>query len=578
MKKFFMSLLFFLVFSVIVIPSVAQADQLYTNERLYYDNNDTSSWIPYWSTDGYVQVRIYEPNSTTNLRSTQNNTWDKYIPYKPYSEWEHLNSYPFQHHILDDLARAIRDETSLGAVAQSFNGNRDYVTNSYMRNELLFPVYLNSTYIGHKFYIREVARQSGAYTEYDSSRDIAHVYTSKYPEAEFIKPQGQSFESGQSFQPQFRAQAYALIGNNPTDSGFDWKDVSRYTFELKHKFYENGMLREKVIATNKTISPSTQYIHRHWGQSVQVPSVTLKEGTNIFELEVTDAVQRTVKTAPMLIDTSTPSDPDVCGGNIVTSVTKISGTYSCPPCSEDGCSTCYYYETLTIDMDGPNPSTVKAGQGTEMKARTYYTNDNPSHSGRPYAPGTATATGDITDEWPYVHQKTVNMLTDVAMPSYYWGSGRTVEWGLPYAKIHKDGTWDMTNSESDAMNFVNADPFHYGGFQRWYTGFDVPDGEVIHIEAEAKGGYNDMTVCDAGTVEVQGSPYDDFVFRTVDPSNPFPDETGLNWQGHEETITNLDDWYHTGDRDYESREQEAKDEVPSLFERARQLFGVEWGK
>lgn len=571
MKKFFMSLFFFLVFSVIVIPSVAQADQLYINERLYYDNNDTSSWIPYWSIDGYVQVRIYEPNSISNIRSIQNNIWDKYVPYKPYSEWLHLNPYPFDLDVLDDVARAIRDETSLGDVAQSFNGNRDYVTNSYMRNELLFPVYLNSTYIGNKFYIREVAKQSGAYVIYDSDNDIAHVYTSEWPRAEFIEPVGQQFQEGDMFSPQFRAEAYALLNNNPTGS-FNFGDNSQYTFELKHIYFENGVRREEVIATNKTISPGTIRLHRKWNQPVHAPEVELKSGSNIFELVVNDAVERSTVAEPMIINTYKPSgDPEVCEGRIVTSVTAISGRYACPP------TVCYYYETLTLDMDS-DVDVVKAGQGAEISGITRYTNQNPAHSGRPYAPAKAVATGDITENYPDVYNESVDMITDISDPARYWGGGRSVKWGLPYAMIHKDGLWEMTESEEEAMKFVEADEFHYGGFQRWYTGFDVPDDFKVYVEVEAEGGYNDLRVCDAREITIQGSPYDDFVFRTVDPSNPFPAGTGLNWQGHEHLITNLKDWYHAGDWRYKEREEEVKEKVPTFRERIKQILGFTWGE
>lgn len=577
MKRIFIFLLFLLFFVTVVSPNIMQANTLDTRERLYYDNNDTSSWIPYWSTDGYVQVRIYEPNNTSSVRSTQNNIWDKYVPYQPYSTWLHLNPYPFQPHILDDVARAIRDESALETVARNFNGNPEYIASHGTRNELLFPVFQNSlTFIGNKFYIREVARQSGAYVVYDSDNSIAHVYTSEYPRAEFIEPVGQAFEPGESFTPQFRAEAYALINNNPTGS-FDFGDNSQYTFELKHIYHENGVKREEVIATNETISPGTQRLHRNWNQPVQAPSVELKDGSNIFELEVTDAVERSVDTKPMIINTSTPTgDPNVCDGRIVTSVTAISGTYSCPPCDESGCATCYYYETLSIDVDS-DEEVVKAGQGAEITANTQYTNENPAHRNRSYAPSKAVATGDMTDYYPNVYRESVDMLTEINNPSTYWGGGRTVEWELPYAKIHKDGTWEMTDDEEDAMNFVEADEFHYGGFQRWYTGFDLPDNYPVYVDVEADGGYNDLRVCDVREITIDGSPYDDFVIRTVDPTNPFPTGTGLNWQGHEEMITGLEEWYHAGDWRYQQRKEEAKEQVPTFRERIRQIFGFIWG-
>ncbi|WP_026701660.1 hypothetical protein [Salibacterium aidingense] len=516
-------------------------------------------------------------NDPISIHSTQTNEWDKYVPYKPYSEWENDNPYSFDHTVLDTLARAIRDRSDMEDVANSFNGNSDYVLDETNNFNVTEVVGNSSVSLPKQFYIRDAADNSGAYTEYESSADTAHVYTSKYPKAEMIEPSTQNYKVGESFQPQFRAQGYALENNNPTASGFSWDDISRYTFELTHSYYENGVRQEEIIATNETISPDTMYVHRAWDDPVQVPSIELREGTNIFEVEVTDAVNRTTTSTPLMIDTTPDRPQEISCGSTPSSQTEISGTYPCPPVTLGGPSTCYYYETLSIDMDGPNPGVVKAGQGTDIEATTHYMNENPAHSGNSYAPSVVTTTGTITENWPDQYEETVDMLTETTNPETYWGSGRTVSWQLPYAMIDKNGTWTMTDSESEAVNFVNMDDFHYGGLQRWYTGFDVPDGETITFDTRAEGGYNDMEVCATGNVEVSGSPYDDFVIHAVDPSNPFPEETGLNWQGHENLITRLENWFHSGDWEYASRKQEAEDKAPTLFDRVKDIFGFAWG-
>ncbi|MDA6963102.1 hypothetical protein OSM87_25880, partial [Escherichia coli] len=37
---------------------------------------------------------------------------------------------------------------------------------------------------------------------------------------------------------------------------------------------------------------------------------------------------------------------------------------------------------------------------------------------------------------------------------------------------------------------------------------------------------------------------DDFIKRTVTPSNPFPGGIGWNWKGNESSIAGLNDWYN----------------------------------
>lgn len=255
-------------------------------------------------------------------------------------------------------------------------------------------------------------------------------------------------------------------------------------------------------------------------------------------------------------DENEPETKSCPPSGVQTSVTEESGRryYSCN-CDENGCDTCVeiYYETAEMEVVGPTPDVVQAGQGTEFKVITRYSNDNPNHEDRPYAAGEVQIEGTISDNYPSLENKTVNMISDSDDPPTDW-PGR-VDWELPYAMIDKDGNWTMTESESEAQNYVNSSPYNFGGYQRWYFGFDVPDGEEFEFVFQTDShGYNNITLCDKRTVTIEGTPYDDFIIRTVDPNNPFPTgEVGINWQGNEHLITDLKDWYNEPQEKYKAK-------------------------
>ncbi|WP_374724093.1 hypothetical protein [Calidifontibacillus erzurumensis] len=236
---------------------------------------------------------------------------------------------------------------------------------------------------------------------------------------------------------------------------------------------------------------------------------------------------------------------------VQTSVTEESGRiyYSCN-CDENGCDVCVdiYYETTQMEVIGPTPEKVQAGQGAEFIVKTEYKNDYPYHEGEPYAASEVEITGEISDDYPNTTIQTVAMLPDVDDPAYEWedNGGLEVEWKLPYAMFDKDGNWTMTDSESEVQNHLAASPYNFGGYQRWYFGFDVPDNEEFEFTFQTNShGYNNITLCDKRTVTIEGTPYDDFIVRTVDPNNPFPAGVGVNWQGNEHLITDLKDWYNS---------------------------------
>lgn len=260
-----------------------------------------------------------------------------------------------------------------------------------------------------------------------------------------------------------------------------------------------------------------------------------------------------------------PEVPDgFCYGGIQPSVTRISGVYY-----RDG-EIRYYYETLSIvEIRGPDPSVVKAGQGSEIVIVTRYTNQNPRHRNQPFAPSSLTFKALNTEDWPNTKLETIEMIPNVDQPEYHWGNGRTVEWRLPYAKFDKDGNW----TKHWYRPIIDESKFEYGGFQRWYVGFDVPDNVMIPLSFDAIGGHkHTLQVCDERFLTVKGSPFDDFIIRPVDPNNPFPTGTGLNWQGKEHLIYNLKDWYNEQKLTRAEREEKIQSFKDTIFQRVKEFF------
>lgn len=241
----------------------------------------------------------------------------------------------------------------------------------------------------------------------------------------------------------------------------------------------------------------------------------------------------------------------------------ISGKYyySCPPCNEDGCSKCigYYFEELWVDMLTPKPTVVQAGQGTAIEVKTTYDNDNPAHEGKLYGASQVIIQAPNTDDWPRVVMENQPMVP--AKPVGSWVNN----WKPPYAKFDGEGNW----TKSLTPPTIDPSQNEFGGLQRWYFGFDVPDGEEFNVFGKANAGYkNSLNACDGYSIRVEGTPTDDYVIRTVDPLNPFPTgDIGKNWLGYDydgkfydytDRIKRLTKWYSEPEEAYKEKVSQMK--------------------
>lgn len=254
-------------------------------------------------------------------------------------------------------------------------------------------------------------------------------------------------------------------------------------------------------------------------------------------------------------------------------------------CSTDYWSTCditgsisgNYWERLEVEISQPDFPTVKAGQGTSVVVTTRYANSDPSAwNGSSYTKGISSVKvqGPDTEDWQryktYGDQITEDMVLQSTNIYYEYlhpeshstgCNGGSVNvgynvpvveqtWLIPYARFDDVTGW--TRHQTPPTDIDNR--YVFGGLNRWYFGFDIPDGQTFDLRFMAQGGVsNNLTVCKGTTITIQGGAYDDVIVRTVDPENPFPGGVPANWKGKEHYITDLIDWFKASEIAYQRK-------------------------
>lgn len=234
-----------------------------------------------------------------------------------------------------------------------------------------------------------------------------------------------------------------------------------------------------------------------------------------------------------------------------------------------------YYEKIELEVSEPQPAVVAAGRGTYIEVTTRYRNNDPSAwNGSSYSTGVdkAEIIAPITEDWEYykLHKPVVTEDLILADERIYYEDYREASfstgcdggvvtvgydtpvveqtWLIPYARFSEDNVWTRHKTKPTDIDNLRI----FGGLNRWYYGFDIPDGEEFQLtfNVTTRSG---MEVCANEHIEIQGSPYEEFVVRVVDPHNPFPAGVGVNWQGKEHYITGLADWYDEPERAYQAK-------------------------
>ena len=262
-------------------------------------------------------------------------------------------------------------------------------------------------------------------------------------------------------------------------------------------------------------------------------------------------------------------------------------------CDLTGHITGEYHEKLEMSIAEPDIPIVRAGQGTSVIVTTRYRNNDPDtwdSDSQTYTTGinSVKMTGPDTENWAQYKLTHPQITEDMVLQSshvyyeYYMpeshstgcnGGTFTVghntpvleqTWVAPFARFDESTGWTRHQTmptDIDNLNDV------FGGLNRWYFGFDVPDNQSFSLRFMATGGAkykgrSIMNTCGGTTITIKDGAYDSFIVRTVDPLNPFPGYTEgpISWKGFEEAITSLANWFREPEIEYQKKLEQWKTE------------------
>lgn len=201
------------------------------------------------------------------------------------------------------------------------------------------------------------------------------------------------------------------------------------------------------------------------------------------------------------------------------------------------------YEHFSAEIVNLTKKKLKAGYGFTYDIKTKYTNEDPKSN--------ATGAKRTQSYFP-------TMLEQLVYPKVADGykvpmertnnSGSTMEWSLPKTYVEEFSGKVFDKDYKRHPDYNPSETILDGG-RKWYTSFEQPDGKYPFKAMTYDAGVNKLNLCLTGEVEIQGSfigdekGNDDFIRRSVNPENPFPSKTGWNWNGQEEKLKALNEWW-----------------------------------
>jgi hypothetical protein len=216
----------------------------------------------------------------------------------------------------------------------------------------------------------------------------------------------------------------------------------------------------------------------------------------------------------------------------------------------DGGSTTYLREYLTGQIVNQSRTSMRAGYGFSFEVRTTYRNEDPQSQA--YGPTrTESYFPTLVNYLPYQRGSEgfiVNMdLTQNSATNPPRNETKT--WSLPVTFVEEySGNVFDSNYASNPNHNPNENILNGG--RKWYVDFEQPDGDYNFRARSFNAGVNKLNVCMNGNVKIDGSfigdpnGNDDFVWRHIDPNNPFPAGVGWNWNGKLSIIGNLKNWWN----------------------------------
>lgn len=201
------------------------------------------------------------------------------------------------------------------------------------------------------------------------------------------------------------------------------------------------------------------------------------------------------------------------------------------------------YEYLTGEIINLSRKTLRSGYGFSYEVKTTYSNEDPKSS----ATGPKNTDSFFPTMTKHLQYPKVDDGYKVQMEKTKNSVSESV-WSLPMTYVEK---FSGNVFDKDYKNHPAYNPKEIilNGGRKWYTSFDQKDGKYAFNIKSYNAGVNKLNLCLTGEVMIEGSfignkkGEDDFIRRSVNPSNPFPDKVGWNWQGKETMLTSLNNWW-----------------------------------
>ncbi|WP_121616786.1 dehydrogenase [Virgibacillus halodenitrificans] len=203
--------------------------------------------------------------------------------------------------------------------------------------------------------------------------------------------------------------------------------------------------------------------------------------------------------------------------------------------SEGNCYTVNYYEYLTTVINTVYPEDIRAGYGFEFFVDTLYIDETSTYDGPDKVTSYMPNSPNFVTAKPEMDRQFVNSF----------GITESATWQLP--KIYVENySGNVFYNKNDGDHDINDEWVKSNGERKWYTDFKTQDGPYIFKSVASQAGKNNLTDCYTYSgVEVKGSPFDDYVRRSVLPDTPFvDDQKGFNWKGNEDVLGGLIDYYY----------------------------------
>lgn len=192
-------------------------------------------------------------------------------------------------------------------------------------------------------------------------------------------------------------------------------------------------------------------------------------------------------------------------------------------CDEDSCT--YYYDYLNVYIEDIKPSSLRAGYGFSIKVKTSYHNE-------------------YFSDWPgarrvvaYFQTAEKGLPQEIELEPLYSTNSWDNEWVFPDSFVEKYSGKIFLNPNDTGRDTLDT---LIDGEKKWYTPFQHKDGAYNFKIVAYDAGYNSLKDAEGSYVAVCGTPFDDYVRRSVIPDKPFLDSgIGYNWKGKEMLLGNL---------------------------------------